>query len=169
MAKWTPIPERFWPKVDKNGPIPPYRPDLGSCWIWTAYINPSCGYGGFSIKNRCRLAHKVSWMLAGRSVPDGMTLDHLCRVRHCVNPSHLEVVTSVENVLRGMSPNAINARKTHCARGGHLLNGKNLLRHKRRNGKVGRECRMCHNELARARWKRRTTVPVDKASPAAGG
>ncbi|MFE0326316.1 HNH endonuclease [Streptomyces sp. NPDC058960] len=63
-------------------------------------------------------------MLVG-PIPDGMQLDHLCRERRSVRPDHLEPVTLVQNVMRGESPTAVNARKTHCRRG-HGLDGDNL-------------------------------------------
>lgn len=90
MANPTPIREyRFWPKVDKNGP--------NGCWLWTGALNPA-GYGKYGDG----LAHGAAFRLSGGVKPDGMELDHLCRVRHCVNPEHLEPVTHLENMQRGM-------------------------------------------------------------------
>lgn len=64
-----------------------------------------------------RLLHRaVYWILRG-PIPDGMTLDHLCRNRACINPDHLEPVTAAENSRRGEAPSAINSRKTHCPKG----------------------------------------------------
>jgi hypothetical protein len=84
--------QRFWLRVDKDGPIPPHAPDLGPCWLWQGSRNQQ-RYGLVS-RNRVR------WTVEGRTVPDGQQLDHLCRVRHCVNPAHLEAVSQVENVHR---------------------------------------------------------------------
>ena len=80
----------------------------------------------------------MSFALAGLRIPDGKELDHLCRNRKCVNPKHLESVTHRENILRGETIMAENARKTHCWRG-HPLSGKNLKL--KPNGH--RQCRAC--------------------------
>jgi hypothetical protein len=90
-------------------------------------------------------AHRVSYVLAHGSIPDGLQLDHLCRNKLCVNPTHLEAVTARENTLRGVSVAAVNAKKTHCPRG-HELSGSNLLAYR----KV-RSCRACSLEQS-ARW-----------------
>lgn len=92
------------------------------CWLWTGAID-LVGYGRIGEgghNGRTLLAHRVAYEHAVGPIPDGLTLDHLCRVRHCVNPDHLEAVTMGENVLRGDNPPAANARKTHCIRGHDL-------------------------------------------------
>jgi len=114
----------FWERVDKNGPIPAYRPDLGPCWIWTGPKNPG-GYGTPYFQGKMRRAHRVAYELILGTIPAGKQLDHLCRVRHCVNPAHLEPVTNKENALRGFSFSAKNAKKTHCING-HEFSGQNL-------------------------------------------
>lgn len=97
---------RFWNKVDRGG----------KCWIWTASTN-SEGYGNFWVDGRLVKAHRFSYELVRGKIKDGFQLDHLCRVRACVNPNHLETVTSAVNTMRGESIQAKNARKTHCVRG----------------------------------------------------
>jgi hypothetical protein len=95
---------RFWEKVNKNGPIPPDRPDLGPCWIWHGAITR--GYGTFRIGkevNGTALAHRLSYQWLVGPLPDGLELDHLCFVRCCVNPAHLEPVTHSINLERGMA------------------------------------------------------------------
>lgn len=82
------------------------------CWEWTGSMH-AAGYGLF----RDRLAHRISYEVHVGSIPEGLTIDHLCRNRRCVNPLHLEAVTIAVNVLRGESPPARNARKTHCPKG----------------------------------------------------
>jgi hypothetical protein len=111
--------ERFWPKVDKDGPIPTYRPDLGRCWLWTGSGNGR-GYGQIGEGNRNLYAHRVAYELAIGPIPIGKQIDHLCRVRNCVNPAHLEAVTQKENVERGTTGEVNAARQlaqTHCKRG----------------------------------------------------
>jgi len=119
--------QRFWSKVNKTD----------TCWLWTACIQTG-GYGLSWYNGRNVLAHRLSYELLKGEIPKGLTIDHLCRVRHCVNPDHLEVVTNKENVLRGEGLSAINSRKTHCKRG-HPLSGDNLYRHP----KGERHCRAC--------------------------
>src|SRR5690349_1913777 len=92
--------ERFWPKVDKNGPVPIKRPDLGPCWLWTKGCTPA-GYGAFSIGHKHMAAHRFAYEVLIGPIRNGLDLDHLCRVRSCVNPSHLEPVTRSINLLRG--------------------------------------------------------------------
>ena len=83
-------------------------------------------------------------------IPKDLCIDHLCRVRNCVNPAHLEPVTVRENILRGNGPTAVNARKQLC-KYGHRLFGRNLYQ-KPRHGWPARECRTCNRFLAR-RWR----------------
>lgn len=84
------------------------------CWPWTGAMQGQ-GYGQYG--KPMRLAHRISYEFFVGPIPEGLTLDHLCRNRQCVNPSHLEPVTRGENVLRGESLPARNARKTHCPKG----------------------------------------------------
>ncbi len=97
---------RFWSQVQKTD----------SCWLWTGTVING-GYGQFSIRARGLMAHRVAYTLRNGGIPDGLTLDHLCRVRLCVNPSHLEPVTQQVNTLRGDGFAAQNAVKTHCKQG----------------------------------------------------
>lgn len=137
--------KRFWEHVNKDGPIPIYRPELGPCWIWTLSKNKR-GYGKASKRGGgWMLAHRASYLLIIGPLQKGEVPDHLCRVPACVNPYHLEIVTNVENILRGNSLNAINAKKTHCIRG-HPLSGDNLYIENKRNGKIGRRCKRCYFE-----------------------
>lgn len=115
------------------------------CWLWTG-TSGAGGYGvvQIAVGSRARTtAHRLVYELLVGPIPEGKQLDHLCRVRNCVNPAHVEPVTIRENVLRGVGPSAANARKTHCPKG-HPLAGDNLVTRPR----GGRECRTCH----RARW-----------------
>lgn len=87
---WRPA---FWDRVDKDGP--------GGCWIWTGSVEGK-GYGHPTIAGKKHPAHRLAYELLVGPVPEGLHLDHLCRVRRCVNPEHLEPVTSRENSLRGV-------------------------------------------------------------------
>ena len=114
--KRNPATARFWAKVDKNGPVPAYAPHLGSCWLWTSYRTPY-GYGSFWDGTRPVQAHRWSYCATYGPIPSPLQCDHLCRVRHCVRPWHIEVVTNRENGLRGEGPVGQHARATHCPQG----------------------------------------------------
>lgn len=96
--------QRFLAKVNKHGAIAAYAPHLGRCWIWTGYTS-RLGYGIFGPGGRSVTmpAHRWSYEHFVGPVPDGLELDHLCRVRRCVNPLHLEAVTHRENCLRAVA------------------------------------------------------------------
>jgi hypothetical protein len=146
-----PLAERFWLKVDKDGPAPEHRPELGPCWLWTAGKDHH-GYGVFWAHGRSTSAHRAAYELLIGPVPDGLDLDHVCHNdsgcagaatclhRRCVNPDHLEAVTTRENILRGVSPSALSARKTHCLRG-HEFTPENT--YVKPSGI--RECRTCRD------------------------
>lgn len=99
--------ERFWEKVTKTA----------TCWVWGGKQRE--GYGRFTVggNGRDKQAHRVAFELLVGQIPEGLTLDHLCRNRLCVNPKHLEPVTNKENILRGTGPSAHNSRKTTCPQG----------------------------------------------------
>lgn len=129
----TSIEVRFWSKVEFSE----------KCWFWRANTHPS-GYGLFHLMHGSQnRAHRVAYELAtGSRIPDGLTIDHLCRNRGCVNPQHLEAVSIRENVLRGDTVVAANAMKRFC-KNGHPLEGDNLVRAKLKQGR--RICRICEN------------------------
>lgn len=115
---------RFWSKVNMDQP----------CWLWTGSLGDN-GYGRFSDGERLVVAHRWSYEMAKGPVPEGLDLDHLCRVRNCVNPDHLEPVTRSENNLRGI---AARGTPTHCRRG-HEMTPENFYQ---RPGGY-RVCRKC--------------------------
>jgi hypothetical protein len=144
--------ERFWAKVTKDGPVPASRPDLGPCWVWTAGKRWN-GYGHFNFNRAGQppstVAHKFAYETLVGPVPDGLQLDHLCRVRHCVNPAHLEPVPQVVNIFRGEAFSAQNRRKTHCSKG-HPFDGANTAWRQRHDGRWHRRCKTCHRAAQRA-------------------
>lgn len=118
--------ERFWEKVRKTD----------GCWLWTAAKMPN-GYGEFGVgRGRYKYAHRLAYELSVGGIPDGLDIDHLCRNRGCVNPSHLEAVTRRENLLRGAHPKMIARREGRCCRG-HALPPDTGKR---------RRCLRCHRE-----------------------
>ncbi len=134
------LPQRFWNKVNKEGPIPITRPELGPCWIWTGSIHKK-GYGHFWYRGKYRKAHRVSYRMLVGKFGGKPQIDHLCRVRGCVNPTHLEPVTNRENLLRGRN---VNREKTHCS-GGHEFTPENTRIASRSGRKGERVCRTCSN------------------------
>jgi len=136
--------DRFYEKVM-------FEPNSG-CWLWTAGCG-TAGYGTFWVGqplNRTVSAYRWAYEHLVGPIPEGLTLDHLCRIRHCVNPWHLEPVTHRENVLRGVAPSARNAVKTDCPRG-HPYDEENT--YWRPNG-MGRDCRICGSQRTRE-WRAR--------------
>lgn len=117
------FPERFWSKVAFG--------DWLDCWPWTAFIHQ--GYGRFQLDGRSAGAHRVAYELLVGPIPGDLQIDHLCRVKHCVNPLHLEVVTVQENLRR-----RVLVPKTHCQRG-HPFDDENT--YVDRDG--WRRCRPC--------------------------
>ena len=144
---------RFWKKVNKDGPLSAVRPDLGQCWLWTgAIISEQKPYGRVRRgpnKGRRFLAHVISYSDAKGAIPNGLELDHLCRIPQCVNPQHLEAVTHKVNTLRGKSPHAKNSKKTVCPQG-HAYTPENT----KINYRGSRECRICLR-ITRRNVKRR--------------
>lgn len=131
--------ERFWAKV-----VP-----TGFCWLWEGAKSKS-GHGNFVLESKVTAAHRYAYSILVGEIPDGLHIDHLCRVRNCVNPDHLEPVTPQENVRRGFATSSINRRKTHCVRG-HEYNEENT--HIRISG--GRNCRLCDRVGARRKPNRK--------------
>ena len=113
------------------------------CWLWTGGIDGD-GYGVFSIVNYKPVsAHRFAYELHRGPIPEGLTIDHLCRVRCCVNPDHLEAVTRRVNTMRGFGALAMNARKTMCSLQ-HPFSTENTYRCINTYGYISRCCRKCN-------------------------
>ena len=123
------------------------EPNTG-CWLWLGKINRQ-GYGRFFIDWKEVQAHRACYEFYRGQIPHGLTLDHLCRNRWCVNPDHLEPVSFGVNVLRGIGVGAQNAKKTHCSKG-HALTG--------HRGDGSRYCLTCNSDRARKRREKENVI-----------
>jgi hypothetical protein len=154
------------------------EPNSG-CWLWGGTLS-SYGYGIFLIKSStsksgfmARAAHRICYEFYKGKVPEGLDLDHKCRVRCCVNPEHLEPVTRQVNLLRGVGIPAVFAKRTHC-NNGHPFGGQNLII----DGGF-RRCRTCKNarkiaayqanrDAINARRRKRRSLKITNELPLAG-
>lgn len=130
--KRRPVAGRFWEKVQKTD----------TCWLWKAGHN-AFGYGVFKWNDKMGLAHRWSYEQAKGPIPEGLEIDHLCRVRNCVNPDHMEAVTHRVNMFRAEAPNNILHRIRTC-KNGHPINSENTARRKSgpRKGQI-MYCKIC--------------------------
>lgn len=133
--------ERLMSKVDVD--------DDTGCWLWTGAID-RYGYGQIGVEGRVTGVHRASYSTFVGPIPEGLTIDHLCRVRRCLNPEHLETVTSRENTLRGDTIQARNAAKSRCPKG-HPYDV--VQWRKLKSGSLGihRKCSTCRREQDAAR------------------
>jgi len=120
------VEQRFWEKVGSHD-------DPIKCWLWVGAISRSshggAKYGSFRVGDKMVSAHRLSYEMHHHvTIPEGMTIDHVkirgCTSTLCVNPNHLEVVTSRVNTLRGDTLQSLNAHKTCCVHG-HVFNEEN--------------------------------------------
>ena len=127
---------------------------MSGCWIWAGMLNKK-GYGTIMVSpatstdRKVCLAHRLAYVEFKGAIPLGLVLDHLCRNTACINPDHLEAVTSRTNVLRGVGITARNASKTHCPKG-HPFSGENLYV----TPEGFRHCRICSRASTRD-WRER--------------
>ena len=109
-------------------------PESG-CWLWLGAT--SKGYGTINVSGKNVRVHRFVYEAMRGPIPPGLFTDHLCRVRCCINPDHMEPVTNKENVLRGIGRTAVNARKKYC-KNGHPFDENNTFKVRK-----GRECHKC--------------------------
>lgn len=139
-----------------------YRVDESTgCWIWTAALMPN-GYAQFRYSRaKNGYGHRFAYEHYKGSIPDGKQIDHLCKVKACVNPDHLEIVVAKENIRRIGPRRSANREKTHCKHG-HPLVGDNVYR----TPIGGRVCKTCRRESGKqwyhqkGRAKRRSAKPA---------
>lgn len=164
------LPPRFWRRVDLNGPEGLHSQTgeaLGPCWIWMGYRQKT-GYGHWSVGGRTDgtrrmvVPHRSAYEALVGPIPKNRPhLDHLCRVRHCVNPRHLEPVTNRVNCQRGVAGKVNGAReaaKTHCAQG-HAYTPENTRVGVTTKGGPYRKCRTCLRIRDREYYLRKRVRP----------
>lgn len=158
-GRYAPTLERFWSYVNKDGPIPAKRPDLGPCWMWlggrkSTKWNYGCFHLGYVQGRAIKVAaHRFLYVIEVGPVAEGLELDHLCITPLCVRPSHLEAVTPLVNKQR--APNYL-ANATVCKRG-HPLSGTNVIWRKTyKPSPTGlmRQCLACLRERSRLNQRR---------------
>ena len=152
--------DRFFAKVRVGElPVEWYAPGgpVTACHIWTG-SRDRYGYGRINLGGRMGLAHRCALILGGRELDPELEVDHLCRVRECVNPEHLDLVTRRVNWERGNSPSRINRDKTECIHG-HPLTGSNV--YWEGHTRHCQTCRAASNRRFAAEYKRSERVPID--------
>lgn len=139
------LPSTYWQQVQTTG----------FCWLWVGYLDED-GYGRFTLRNRAYSSHRAVYVSLVGSAPSGKVIDHLCRVRNCVNPDHFEFVDAGVNTLRGFSPPMVRRQRETCPSG-----------HER---EVGKRCAVCESIRNKARREYLTeymrgyrTTPVSPA------
>ena len=166
--------ERNYPRV----PAKPVRERLlasiavneEGCWLWTKYVKPN-GYAQILVPGRGLVyVHRASYEEFIGAIPDGMEVDHECHRRdsgcdgnaclhrRCLNPDHLSAKTPQQNTLRGTSPAANHATKTHCPKG-HPYDEQNT--YVRPDGKKLRDCKACRSEVSKAQNAERKGALLD--------
>lgn len=124
--------------------------DSNECWIWPLSLSHN-GYGLVKFDGKMQQVHRLVYKLLVGPIPDDLTCDHLCRVRNCCNPAHIDIITRVENTRRG-NVGKWRGLLTHCKRG-HEYSQENTYTD--RNGyRVCNECRRISHRRRRQSLKK---------------
>jgi hypothetical protein len=166
MRQRIPTEVLFWRKVDVRG--------AEDCWPWTGRLDKE-RYGRMTVRDERnkavpRIAHRMAYQFVVGEIPDGLSLDHLCHTRddacaggrtcvhrRCVNPRHLEPVTLVANVKRGVGP-----RRTHCING-HPFSEENTVMPPEGSTR-GRRCKACDNARSTKYWRAHPELLLGQAN-----
>lgn len=97
--------DRFVSRLNKLGPVPRLRPELGRCWEWMGELGKG-GYGRISVDGVRRAAHRFSWELENGPIRGGALLDHACHNSRCARPSHLRLASHKENAENRTGPSS---------------------------------------------------------------
>lgn len=126
-----------------------------TCWLWTGVRHT----GGYGLFGGSAYAHRYAFEFCVEPIPAGLQIDHLCRVRACVNPDHLEAVTAFENWRRGEAASAILARQTHCKRGHEYTAANTYHRPDTPHKRMCRECQRVRGRVsAKLRYRKQRAL-----------
>ena len=129
------------------------RVPMSGCWIWTGHVHKKHGYGRFAFMGKTRNAHRVLYEIYKGKPDESKDIDHLCRVRSCVNPNHLEAVTRSINLKRGdtgknLKPFAADNARKYFARQTKCKNGHDRIPENIYLYRGQRHCRLCRANSA---------------------
>ena len=134
------LPQRILSRIEKI-------PESG-CWIWMGALRTG-GYAHVSWGGKLVAVHRLLYEIEHGVIPAGLVSDHLCRVRSCVNPYHIELVSSRINILRGVGPAAKLAARSCCGHGHEFSEHNTYVVHESSRANPRRKCRAC--DLARGK------------------
>lgn len=124
-----------------------------TCWLWTGDVDKTSGYGRIAFNKKRFYAHRVFYSIFKGKIGENLCIDHICRVRNCVNPEHLRAVTKQINTIENsIGAGAINRNKTHC-KNGHEFNKENTYYIPKGNGKW-RACKECSRQTYKNKIKK---------------
>jgi len=154
----------WWPRFESR-----FTVDESGCWLWTWNVKAS-GYATMSVNNKMEWVHRLSYEALVGPIPAGLQIDHLCRVHNCVNPEHLEPVTSRENTIRGYAARSaangglpLSSATTSCMLG-HERNEVNSYM----NAKGLVICRVCQRRRQAEKYKRRSDLGLPQRKSSRG-